>query len=186
MTLQPLAASRCRSPLRVDLDLARTDGQLTLGDLRLAAERSEEAGRFESAHRLWTAVGRAASGIDDLDLWNYADRRAADAIESATLVAGEQYRRASVRHDYEAIAAARSAGASFQAVAAAHGCSISTARRAVDHIARRDEALAADPELAQTLLEGADASRLVEQFGLDRAFARWLVASQVERRSRRG
>ncbi len=181
--LQPLAASRCAAPLEVELDVCRPDGQLTIGDLRHAAERLEAMGRNESAHRMWTTMGLAAGEADDLKLWNYADRRANDAIERAAESITEMYRQASVRSDYQAIASSRAAGKSIHAVAHEHGCSTTTVRRAVDYVQRRDDLLAKHPDLASALMEGADAELLATYLDEDPKLLRWMLASQFDRRS---
>ena len=181
--LQPLAASRCSVALDVQLDLRRDDGQLTIGDLRQAAERLEAMGRYESAHRMWTAMGLAAGEADDLALWNYADRRANDAIERAAASVTDLYRNSGVRSDYAAIAASRSDGQSISAVARSHGCSSSTVRRAVDFVERRDELLVKHAELSAALIEGADPDRLALFFDEDPKVLRWMLASRFDRRT---
>lgn len=180
--LQPLTASRCRDALRVDLDLSRDDGRLTLGDLRRSAERLEAQGRFESAHRMWSAVGQAASEADDVELWDYADRRAADAIEAAAMAVSERFKRSGVRFDYDAIVSAHRNGAASSAIALEHRCSISTVRRAVEYVRARDELLAAHHDLIDALAEGADAELLANHYGVDASLIRWMLAARSDRR----
>ncbi|MEZ5228560.1 MAG: hypothetical protein R2710_18380 [Acidimicrobiales bacterium] len=166
----------------MELDLRRPDGQLTIGDLRHAAERLEAMGRYESAHRMWTTMGRAAGDADDMALWNYADNRASDAIERAAESITERYRQSGVRSDYDAIARSRANGASIQSVAQQHGCSTSTVRRALQFVERRDELLAKHPDLRPALVEGADADRLSAFFDEDPKLMRWMLASAFDRR----
>ncbi len=139
-------------------------------------------GRNESAHRMWTTMGIAAGEADDLALWNYADRRANDAIERAATSITEMYRQTGVRSDYQAIADSRAAGKSIQAVALEHGCSTTTVRRAQGFVRRRDQLLAAHPDLASALIEGADAERLARYLDEDPKLLRWMLASRFDRR----
>ncbi len=183
MRLQPLAASRCKAPLEVEIDLSRPDGQLTIGDLRRAAERLEAMGRNESAHRMWTSMGIAAGEADDLELWDYADQRANDAIERAATGITDLYRSSGVKSDYDAIAASRAAGESVHDVALAHGCSPSTVRRAVSFVERREALLARHRDLSAALVEGADADLLAAHLGEDPKLLRWMRASRFDRRS---
>lgn len=183
LRLRPLLASRCRKVLEVDVDLDRADGQLTIGDLRRAAERLEDMGRYESAHRMWTAVGAAVRETDDDALERYADDRAADAIERAAQTVTDMFRQSGVRYDYTAIASDRADGETAAAVAATHGCSTSTVRRAVEWVATRDELLAANRNLGSALVEGADPERLARFFDADPNLIRWMLASRFDRRT---
>ena len=64
LKLQPIEGSIDMSALDVEIDLAREDGALTVGDLRKAAEIYGIHGHHEVAHRLWIAVTEAVESLD--------------------------------------------------------------------------------------------------------------------------
>lgn len=181
--LEPGPDSAVPGALHVELELSRQDGQLTIGDLRHAAEQLEDAGRYESASRVWAIAGMAAGEADDYELWQHFENRAVEATAEAARIIADLKRRGSSRYNYRAIATERAAGDSPSVVAHRHGCSTSTVRRAVEFVERADELMAEQPDLADMLAEGIDVSRLAIDVGASVALLRWMAAQELEQRT---
>ncbi len=182
LRLGPIEASTSSEVVVVEVELERADARLTLGDLRRAADASDEAGG-EAAHRLWAALALAAASVDAPVLERYARERVAECLRRRHSPATEaHFRQSRVRHDYLAIATDRSSGMSATAVAQRHGCSLATVRRAVEFADQRDELLRRHPDATRRCRGGADPALMAAELGIDANVLRWAAGVEGDRR----
>ena len=184
LKLHPIEGSVGTDTIDLEVDLARSDGMLTFGDLRRAAELFEAHGHHEIAHRLWHAVERAAHELDDHSWADEAADRSREAVDRAGAEVSRAFRTSGVKFDYLAIAAARREGLAASAVATEHGCSISTVARAVEFAEQRASLLDNHPSFVDRLVPGADPVPLAAYYGVDPNVMRWTIAVAQDRRRR--
>lgn len=183
LRLQPLEDSVVTEVIEVEIDLHHDQGELTLGDLKLAARQHAADGHYEVAHRLWSAVATMAERHRYPALIVAAKANAEGARSRS---AGEERRgpskRKPKRYDYDEIARDVEDGRTRSEVAARHGCAVSTVARAVEYVAVRDELLDESPELFDQLMAGVDVAEVARRYGVSPKIVRWLVRTRYDRR----
>lgn len=185
LRLRPIEGSIDPSVFDVEVDLARSDAALTVGDLRAAAEQAEAHSRHEVAHRLWSAMARAVRSLDDDELSERARSRAGASLAAAGEAASETFRSSAVRFDYLKIAADRASGSTAAEAALANGCSLRTVARAVEFVDERARLLARHPSFADQLVADSNPEVLAAFYGIDVNIMRWILAVRVDRRGSR-
>lgn len=183
LKLQPLEGSIDKSALDVEIDLARDDGALTVGDLRTAAEVYGVHGHHEVAHRLWNALTEAVGTLDDEAVAEQMRLRAASALALASDEISENFRRSGVKNDYQKIANERRSGVSASDVALMNGCSPTTVGRAVEFVEAWEQLQEDHPDFLSRLTPAANPQDLSDHYGIDVNVMRWVVAISFDRRT---
>lgn len=197
VVLQPLDDSIETEGIELEIELAREDGVLVLGDLRRAALAATERDHFEAAHRLWHFVREAARRAGDNGLVVTAIDQGERALFGAQEAAGgasepTQRRRAADRrhdrrkrasYDYWALAADVEGGMTKSAVAHKWRCATGTVSRAVSYVAQRNELVDAHPEVLDEISRGDELAELVDRYGLPSKVMRWVVSDYWDRRT---
>lgn len=182
LKLQPVDGSIDKSALDIEIDLVRSDGVLTVGDLRKAAEIYGMHGHHEVAHRLWAAAGQAVAELDDSSVAKRMQDRAESNLSFAGNEVSENFRRSGVKHDYQKIAGERGSGISASDVALTNNCSTSTVSRAVEFVETWDQLQLDHPDFAERLSPAANPEELADHYDIDVNVMRWIVAISFDRR----
>lgn len=197
VTLQPLDDSVETEGIELEIELAREDGVLVLGDLRRAAEAATDRAHFEAAHRLWHFVREAARRAGDNGLVVRAIDEGERALFGAHEASGTDSgatprrraadrstdRRKRASYDYWALAADVDSGMTKSAVAHKWRCATGTVSRAVSYIEQRNDLVLERPEVLDEIRRGDDVATLVDRHGVPTKVMRWIVSDYWDRRT---